>query len=319
MGAQLGLPDALRARGLTVEVVPGWETRSAGSFNPKGAICHWTAGPAKSTTRPSLSICTKGRADLPGPLCNVYLDRNGVAVVVAAGRANHAGAGSWRGVTGNSSFFGTECEAAGPDDFTAAQRWAYPRVNAAYADLGGFGADMVAGHSEYATPKGRKQDINGYTMTNMRADTASVLAGQHPTSPLQETFMAGLSDVEQRDLYNRIMGRDVQRYLTGGPDLNSFQVHDQPVPGSWPARSADVADVIGLLKTVATGDARTVAEVSSAFHQEADRDAANQAAVLGQIAALGTDPAQIAETLRVALGSSLAREVVAELGHQLTA
>jgi len=189
MAAQLGLPAALAARGLKVETVPGWEKRSAGSFNPKGAVCHWTAGPKGTLKRPSLAICTNGRSDLPGPLCNVYLSRDGVAVVVAAGRANHAGAGSWHGVTGNSSFFGTECEAAGPDDFTPAQRAAYPRVNAAFCDLGGFGADMVCGHSEYATPRGRKSDINGYTMTDMRADVASVLAGQSPTSPLQEDDM----------------------------------------------------------------------------------------------------------------------------------
>jgi len=180
MAAQLGLPAALKARGLTVELVPGWETRSAGSFAPKGAICHWTAGPAKSTTRPSLNIVVNGRPDLDGPLCNVYLDRNGIAVVVAAGRANHAGAGNWRGLTANSQLFGTECEAAGPDDFTPAQRLAYPKVNAAYCDLGGFGADMVAGHSEYALPKGRKTDINGYTMDDMRQKVAAILAGQTP-------------------------------------------------------------------------------------------------------------------------------------------
>jgi len=181
MPAQLGLPAALAARGLTVELVPGWETRSAGSFNPRGAVCHWTAGPKGTLKRPSLSICTHGRADLPGPLCNVYLDRRGIAVVVAAGRANHAGAGSWGKATGNSSFFGTECEAAGPDDFTKEQRYAYPRVNAAFCDLGGFGPDMVCGHSEYATPRGRKSDINGYTMTDMRAQVAAVLAGKPAT------------------------------------------------------------------------------------------------------------------------------------------
>jgi len=175
MAAQLGLPAALAARGLAVEVVTGWETRSAGSFNPKGAVCHWTAGPAGSKTRPSLNICTNGRSDLPGPLCNVYLDRNGIAVVVSANRANHAGTGSWKGLTGNSAAFGTEAEAAGPTDFTDAQRWAYPRINAAYADLGKFGADMVCGHSEWAGS--RKTDINDYPMTAMRTQVAALLAG----------------------------------------------------------------------------------------------------------------------------------------------
>jgi hypothetical protein len=199
----LNLPAALKARGLVVETVPGWETRSAGSLNAKGAVCHWTAGPRGSTTRPSLNICTKGRADLPGPLCNVYLDRRGVAVVVAAGRANHAGSGGWKGLTGNSAVFGTEAEASGASDFTAAQRWAYPRINAAYCDLGGFGPDMVCGHSEWAGP--RKTDINGYPMAQMRADVAAVLAGT-PTPGTAGGFLMALTDAQQQELYNKIVG-----------------------------------------------------------------------------------------------------------------
>jgi hypothetical protein len=183
MPFQAGLPAALARWGLKVETVPGWETRGSSAFTPRGALCHWTAGPANSKTRPSLNICTNGRPDLPGPLCNVYLDRNGVAVVVAAGRPNHAGAGNWRGLTGNSVLWGTEAEAASAADFTAAQRAAYPRVNAAYATLSGFGADMVAGHSEFALPAGRKVDVNGYTMAQMRAQVAALLA--NPTAAAQ--------------------------------------------------------------------------------------------------------------------------------------
>ena len=170
------LPAALARRGLTVEVVPGWATRSAGSFNPRGAVAHWTAGPARSRTRPSLNVVTNGRPGLRGPLCNVYLDRRGIAVVVAAGRANHAGAGSWRGLVGNSAVFGTEAEAAGPDDWTAD-----PRVNAAYCDLGGFGPEMICGHSEWAGP--RKQDINGYTTDQLRTQVADILAGGDDDMP----------------------------------------------------------------------------------------------------------------------------------------
>lgn len=175
MAYQTILPRRLRERGLTVELVPGWETRGSSVFSPGGAVCHWTAGPRNSRTRPSLNICVNGRPGLPGPLCNVYLDRNGVAVVVAAGRANHAGVGGWQGLRGNSSVFGTEAEAAGPDDWTDAQRWAYPRINAAYADIGGFDADMVCGHSEWAGP--RKQDINDYPMSGLRQQVAAILTG----------------------------------------------------------------------------------------------------------------------------------------------
>lgn len=178
MAYQTILPRALAARGLIVETVPGWETRGSSSFSPGGAICHWTAGPRRSLTRPSLNICVNGRSDLPGPLANVYLDRNGVAVVLAAGKANHAGNGNWRGLTHNGQLFGTEAEAADSTDFTTAQRVAYPKVNAAYGDIGGFDESMVAGHSEFALPRGRKQDINGYTMDDMRSAVRAVRAGK---------------------------------------------------------------------------------------------------------------------------------------------
>lgn len=202
----LNLPAALAARGLTVEVVPGWETRSNGyDLAAKGALCHWTAGPAGTTGRPSLSIVVNGRANLPGPLANVYLDRKGVAVVVSALSANHGGVGTWGGYSGNSRFFGTEAEAASAADFTVEQRWAYPRVNAAYCDLGPFGADMVASHAEYATPAGRKTDINGYTMADMRAQVAALLADPHAGGTLPGGFAMALNDAQQAELYNKVM------------------------------------------------------------------------------------------------------------------
>lgn len=204
MARQLGLPAALARWGLLVETVPGWDKRGDATFAPKGALCHWTAGPPASTKRPSLRIVTEGRSDLAGPLCHVYLARDGVAVVVASGRANHAGAGDWLGIKGNSSLFGTEAEAAGPSDFTDAQRWAYPRVNAAFAELGGFTADKVAGHSEYALPRGRKVDINAYPMTHMREQVAALLAAGPHASEEDD-------DVKLTDLIESRLPQDLDR------------------------------------------------------------------------------------------------------------
>lgn len=181
MSYQLGIPAALRRYGLTVETVAGWETRGSSTFNPRGVVCHWTAGP-KTGDRPSLRIVIHGRTDLPGPLCNVFLTRAGVAVVVAAGRANHAGTGGWNGLTGNSSVFGIEAEASG-NEWTEAQRSAYPRVVAALVDLAGGNVDNVCGHYEWATPAGRKVDISGYTMELMRAQVAELQLGGKPVVP----------------------------------------------------------------------------------------------------------------------------------------
>lgn len=194
MAYQTILPSRLAEAGLKVELVPGWETRGYEPFNPGGAVCHWTAGPRGTTGRPSLKICTFGREGLPGPLCNVYLDRNGVAVVVAAGRANHAGVGGWRGLTGNSSVFGTEAESGGDGDWTPAQRIAYPKINAAYARIGGFGAEMVCGHNEWAPS--RKIDIRDWQMPDMRASVDQILRG----GGVEEDDM--FSDQDRKNLDN---------------------------------------------------------------------------------------------------------------------
>lgn len=182
----LDLPAALAARGVRVELVDGWRTRGASGFRPQGAVCHWTAGPAGRGDRPSLQICITGRADVPGPLCNVFLTRDGVAVVVAAGRANHAGKGGWAGLRGNSTVFGTEAENSGGGEWTEAQRAAYPRINAAYADLAGFGAEMVCGHHEWAPT--RKIDINDWPMSAMRQQVAALLG----TEPGAGVLVAGI-------------------------------------------------------------------------------------------------------------------------------
>lgn len=88
-------PEILRAAGLKVDVVPGWETRgrpsSTGSFNPVGVGCHHTATGAKTPNASVKTLLIQGRADLPGPLSNFGLQRDGTVVLVAAGRCNHGG------------------------------------------------------------------------------------------------------------------------------------------------------------------------------------------------------------------------------------
>lgn len=168
----IGLPATLKVWGVPVELTSGYSTRGSDAFSPRGAVSHWTAGPMTGD-RPSLNLCIKGRKDLPGPLCNVFLTRGGVGVVVAAGRANHAGSGGWQGLSGNSSVFGTEAENSGRGEWTAEQRRTYPRINAAYAMLGGFDAGAVCGHNEWAPS--RKIDIRDYTMARMREEVAALL------------------------------------------------------------------------------------------------------------------------------------------------
>src|SRR5690242_2079803 len=84
----------LRSWGLTVETEPGYATRGRPfSFHPKGVLCHHTASAEHSGNFGSERIVTQGRSDLPGPLAQFLLGRDGTVKVIALGYANHAGIG----------------------------------------------------------------------------------------------------------------------------------------------------------------------------------------------------------------------------------
>ena len=118
MGRDNDIANRLREVGLRVVEVAGWQTAGSSSFYPGGSVNHHTAGGPNGAT-PSFNTCINGRPDLPGPLCNVYQSResNGddVAYVISSGRANHAGEGGWKGLSGNSSVYGLEIEHTGVD------------------------------------------------------------------------------------------------------------------------------------------------------------------------------------------------------------
>lgn len=108
------LPRILKAAGLRVQEVPGWRARgrpaSTGGFAPVGVLCHHTASSADG--RAGTGILVNGRSDLPGPLAQLGLDRDGTVWIVAAGRSNHAGvaksSGTVAGGDGNRLYIGIE-------------------------------------------------------------------------------------------------------------------------------------------------------------------------------------------------------------------
>ena len=176
-----GLADRIRARGVQVVEVAGWQTRGSGDFDPDGSVNHHTAG-SSSGVAPSLAICTYGRSDLLGPLCQVLLGRDLVAYVIAAGRANHAGKGGWRGLAGNSRVHGLEIEHTGhgPSD---AQVAVAVQIHAAFLEAPGQSRDArnVCQHFEWAP--GRKVDfraLDPWTADTFRADVARALTTPAP-------------------------------------------------------------------------------------------------------------------------------------------
>lgn len=179
------LVDVLRAANVKVVEYPNWQNRGRGptAATIRGVIAHHTASRAGSGPTPALQTCVNGRSDLPGPLCHLVLGRDGVYHVIAAGRANHAGKGYWQGVTdGNGAMIGIEAENNGlGEPWPAVQMDAYRRGCAALLLKLGAPVIMLAGHKEYALPKGRKSDPS-FDMVRFREECAAIMknAGGKP-------------------------------------------------------------------------------------------------------------------------------------------
>lgn len=156
----VGIADRLRRAGLAVVECDGWQSRGADTLHARGGVDHHTAG-SNNGNAPSLSVCIHGREGLPGPLCNVLQGFDGTCYVIASGKANHAGDGGWKGLSGNSSVYGFERENDGhspprPNQHElAARAWSAIIGGNPY---GPIGADMVCGHKEWAP--GRKPDFH---------------------------------------------------------------------------------------------------------------------------------------------------------------
>lgn|GEM_PF-2912514 len=151
MGRDTGLANRLRDAGIPVVEVAGWQERGSSEFGPEVSVNHHTAGPSSGNV-PSLNTVTYGRSDLPGPLCEVLQSResgdgNDAAYVVAAGKANHAGEGGWKGVTGNSNAWGLEIEHTGVDPLHGHRQDTAAAIHAVM-----FSGDpsMVCQHREWA-------------------------------------------------------------------------------------------------------------------------------------------------------------------------
>lgn len=195
MGYHTGVVEALRDYGLDVGFVPGWERRGSPAFWPGGHVNHHDAIETRWSYPPDILI--NGRHDLDGPLCNTALEATGKVWLVAAGRANHAGSGSWDGLIGNSSVWGTEAQNAGtgqtwPDE----QIEAYELLDAAVCAYLEVDASTVCRHAEWTSRKidawgpweggGTWQDDMGV----LRANVAELLeAGGPPIDEPQEDDM----------------------------------------------------------------------------------------------------------------------------------
>jgi peptidoglycan hydrolase-like protein with peptidoglycan-binding domain len=179
------LPGVLRNAGLKVAEVPGWADRGHGDVGSvAGVVCHHTGTPgALDKNMPTLDVLINGRSDLSGPLSQLGLGRDGTYYVVAAGRCYHAGAGQWKGISGNSRFIGIEGENGGSrtDAWPPEQMDAYRRGVAAILKQIGADVSMCCGHREYAP---HRKDDPLFDMDQFRADVQAILRGAGTVRPL---------------------------------------------------------------------------------------------------------------------------------------
>lgn len=150
--------QVLRAAGLTVVEEAGWATRGREfATNPVGVILHHdvsAAGdiPAHPTVIINGRPATRTQKALPGPLSQWYLNRRGVWHVVAGGKANHAGPGSFNGLTsGYSTLLGVEAANTGTGEvWPEVQLDSYSRGIAAILNQLSAPSLMAIGHKEWA-------------------------------------------------------------------------------------------------------------------------------------------------------------------------
>lgn len=197
------LADVCRDAGLKVREVEGWRTRGrpTGGFNPVGVLCHHTAtGPSTSNGNVE-SLLVRGRSDLPGPLAQLGLERDGTVVVIAAGRANHAGtakaSGSVGAGDGNALFVGVEAYNSGVGEpWPQAQYDAYVTLCAALCrDITGNSAATVRAHRE--TSVTGKIDPAGIDMERFRARVAEQIEGDDMAQQDVDRINNRLDDLEE--------------------------------------------------------------------------------------------------------------------------
>lgn len=222
--SRVGLPRHLRRWGLKVETKDGWRHRGRPySFKPRAIIVHHTASGSQSGNFASEGVVTFGRSDLPGPLCQFLLGRDGTVKIIADGYANHAGYGGPRaGVPanmGNTYTYGIEAENNGiGEHWTRAQLNAYYRLCAALLDyMGTKDVNKVFAHKEWAP--GRKIDPAGINMDNFREQVRKALNhGPSVTTVRLSRLQPGKRNRDVRRVKRRLDRRGFFR----GTDNNYF-------------------------------------------------------------------------------------------------
>jgi hypothetical protein len=199
------LPDVLAAAGLTVETWPGWENRARGSGGYDAVRAVFAHHTASNTSPDSDRSYMWDSSSGDQPIGALYLARDGIVTVGAAGATNTQGKGGpWNLSTGTipkdqGNAYGIAIEAANAgtgEPWPAAQTDAYLAACSALCAAYGLDPDRdVLSHREWCEPScpGRKIDPAGpspwatgaasWNMAGFRADVAAGVVRPIPPNP----------------------------------------------------------------------------------------------------------------------------------------
>ena len=184
------LPDVLHDAGLVVQELTGWAGRGVPLMRVDAVICHATITGRHVPDVNVAGILRDGCKDLPGPLCQLGLDRGGRWWVVADGKGNHNGHGLYANQT-----IGVEAFNDGTEPWPAIQLDSYQRGVAAICRRLDLPVERVLAHRE--SDPGRKSDPSGIDMDAFRRRVAHHLTPQEPDDmPWTDEDSANLAAVK---------------------------------------------------------------------------------------------------------------------------
>lgn len=314
----------LRARGVTVIEVPGWDSRGHGAMGViQAVVCHHTAG-AKNGDYPSLAIVRDGRTDLAGPLAHWGLGRTGTVYVIAAGLAYHAGAVNDARFA-NSHAYGIEAENTGAGEpWPDALLSAYSALCAEIRREHGLAADAVRGHKEVCTPAGRKIDPAGIDMSSFRARVTTSLndPSQEDDMTPEQAQQLARAEAKLDEVLTQLYGpREADGKIQGWGQLNGLTTVDALAAvlhaTTDPIRS-EVRDAKGVQSTVTFTPRQALANID-AYEYRAQAVAAQLAGLQAAVTALASskanaDTATIVRAVQDAIAAAVVKVDVAVSG-----
>ena len=250
------LAAVLRDAGLTVKEHGDWQGRGRDMAAIYGVVVHDTVTTTASTDDNVADLLRDGRPDLAGPLSQMGVDRQGRYWLIADGRCNHNGYGTW----GNDAL-GIEVFCAGgltgrEESWNPAQREAVAVGVAAILAHIDLPASRCQGHKEQ--DPGRKIDPYGVDMDDLRARIE-----QGTDMPLTDADLTKIRELIQESEERTVRRLMLHKLRTGdavGTILRNVEARTKRLVEMHVAATPGNANVAGIADAVRKELARALEE-----------------------------------------------------------